>query len=143
MYSTKRCWHFLYDADKAKRHTVRHTVYAGVYHTPLGRFSKVDSSTTNMLPNTERHVSGKLSARCFQRRPFWHRHYSNCGDFDHGKSAQEGVIYTVVYGWPHSCSTYIIPLHAAYSLRIPSGYRQRRRLMLRFKCAMYVLPSTT
>ena len=25
--------------------------------------------------NTERYVVGKLSARWFQRRPFWHRHY--------------------------------------------------------------------
>ena len=43
--------------------------------------------------NTERYVSGKLSARCFQRPPSWHRHYSNCGDIDHGKSAQAGAIY--------------------------------------------------
>ena len=48
--------------------------------------------------NTDRYVFGKLSARCFQRRTFWDLHYSNCcGDTDHGKSAQVGVIYTVVY----------------------------------------------
>ena len=29
---------------------------------------------------------------------FWHRHYSNGRDIQHGKSAQGGVIYTVVYG---------------------------------------------
>ena len=34
------------------------------------------------------HVFGKLSARCFQRRPFWHRwHCSNFEDVEHGKSA--------------------------------------------------------
>ena len=43
--------------------------------------------------NTERYVFGKLSARCFPRRAFWHRHYSICGDTDHGKSTQGGVIY--------------------------------------------------
>ena len=49
--------------------------------------------------NTERYVFGKLSARCFQRRLFWHRHYSNCGGIEHGKSAQGCVIYTyIVYG---------------------------------------------
>ena len=41
--------------------------------------------------NAGRHVFGKpcLSARWFQRRPLWHRHYSypDCGDIDHGKSA--------------------------------------------------------
>ena len=29
---------------------------------------------------------------------FRHRHFSNCGDIDHGKSSQRSVIYTVVYG---------------------------------------------
>ena len=29
---------------------------------------------------------------------FWHRHYSNCGDIERGKSAQERVMYTVLYG---------------------------------------------
>ena len=49
--------------------------------------------------NTERYVFGKLSATCFQRRPFWHRQYSSCGDIELGKLAQGGVIYTaVVYG---------------------------------------------
>ena len=32
--------------------------------------------------NIKRCVFGKLSARCFQRRPFRRRHYSNCGDID-------------------------------------------------------------
>ena len=52
--------------------------------------------------NTERYVFGKLSARCFQRRPCWHRHYSSCGDIDHGKSAQGCVMHTVLYGNRHS-----------------------------------------
>ena len=48
--------------------------------------------------NTERHVLGKLSARCFPRRPFRHRQYSNIPavntvrytDIDHGMC---GAIY--------------------------------------------------
>ena len=48
--------------------------------------------------NTERHVFGKLSARCFKPPLFWHRYYSNCEDIEHGKSAQGCVIYAVVYG---------------------------------------------
>ena len=51
--------------------------------------------------NIERYVFRKLSARCLQRRPFRHRHYRypNCRDIGHGKSAQRGVVYTVVlYG---------------------------------------------
>ena len=43
--------------------------------------------------DTERSVFGKLSATCFQHPTFLaHRHYSNGGDIEHGKSAQGGVI---------------------------------------------------
>ena len=57
-----------------------------VYNTPRGRFSKVDCSANQEGTNIERYVSGKLSARCFQRRPSWRRHYSNhCGDINHRK----------------------------------------------------------
>ena len=58
-------------------------------------------------PNIERHHLGKLSARRFQRPPFWHRHYSNCGDIDNGKSAQGCVTYTptIVYGGSFTWST--------------------------------------
>ena len=45
--------------------------------------------------NTEPYVFGTLSAKCFLRRPFWHRHYSNRGDINHGKSALGCVIYAV------------------------------------------------
>ena len=39
-----------------------------------------------------------------QCRPFWHRHYSNCGDTDHGKSTQRGVINdSVVHGYRYNC----------------------------------------
>ena len=31
--------------------------------------------------NAGRHVFGKFSARCFQRRPFRHRHYSNYSNY--------------------------------------------------------------
>ena len=55
---------------------------------PWKRFSKLDFSTTKKVPivsHTERYdVFGKLRARCSQRRPLWHGHYSNCGDIDHG-----------------------------------------------------------
>ena len=54
------------------------------------------------IPNS--YVFGKLSARCFQRRPRWHRHYSNRRDNDHGKSAQGCVTYTVVYGTQYNSS---------------------------------------
>ena len=44
-------------------------------HTPLGRFSKLDCSKNNVVPvpSDTYYVFGKLSARSFQRRPFWHR----------------------------------------------------------------------
>ena len=54
---------------------------------------------------TERYLFGKLSARGFQRRLFWHRHYSKCGDTNHGIQyrAKGGVIHTVVRGrYPES-----------------------------------------
>ena len=40
--------------------------------------------------NTGRCVFEKLSARCLQRRPFWHRNHSHCGDIEHAKSARGG-----------------------------------------------------
>ena len=46
--------------------------------------------------NAERYVFGKLSERRSQRRPFAHRHYSNCRDIEHGESAQRGVMHTIV-----------------------------------------------
>ena len=51
--------------------------------------------------NTERYASGKLSARDVSDVDlFRHRHYSNCGDIDHGKIGPGvcGVVYTVVPG---------------------------------------------
>ena len=57
-----------------------HNIAISHYHTPVGRFSKVDCSTSKRVPvpivsHIERHVLRKLSARCFQRRPSRHRHY--------------------------------------------------------------------
>ena len=74
-----------------------------IYHTPWSGFQarllyNQEGANSANSANTERYVFGKLSARFFQRCPFWHRPYSNCGDFEHGKSAKGGVIYTVVYG---------------------------------------------
>ena len=52
--------------------------------------------------NTERYVFEKLLRTCFHRPPFCHRHYSNHGDINHGKSVQGGVIvwYTSSYKVP-------------------------------------------
>ena len=77
--------------------------WGGVYHTPLG--GRCVSHPAGAVfqarllcnqegANTERYVFGKLSARCFRRRPLWHRHNSSCGDTEHGKSTQRGVIYS-------------------------------------------------
>ena len=40
---------------------------------------------------------GKLSTTCLQRRQFRHRHYSSCGDIEHGKVVHGGVYIPVVY----------------------------------------------
>ena len=65
-------------------------VYDGVYHTPPGRFSIfICFFATKRVPiPNDTYVFGELSAVCFQRRPFRHRHYSNhsSGDIDHEKS---------------------------------------------------------
>ena len=71
-------------------------------HTPLGRLSKLDCSTTKRVPNTERGVFGKLSARCFQRRLFRHRHHSNIpttAEISSTENRRRGLRYTTaVYG---------------------------------------------
>ena len=73
------------------------TIYDGVYHTPLGRFrSSIAPQLLGASANTERYVFGKLSAMCFQRRPFWHRHCSKCGCVERGKSARGVAICTIV-----------------------------------------------
>ena len=92
---------------------VSYTVYS-ISHLP-GAFFEARLLDLQEGANTERDVVSKLSARYFQRRHFWHRHYSNysdysnylyCGDIDHGKCAQEGVIvwytpsYTVLQTFP-------------------------------------------
>ena len=48
--------------------SIPYTVYS--ISPPLGRFSKVDCSTTQERANTERYVFGKLSARWFQTPTF-------------------------------------------------------------------------
>ena len=73
------------------------TVYDGVHHTPLGRFSKLDYSATSRVS-----IPNDTSSECSRRGVsnadlFWHRHCSNRGDMEHGKSAQGCVIYIVVY----------------------------------------------
>ena len=74
--------------------TLHHHPYTtgGVDHTLLGRFFKLDCSTSKEGANTERFVFGMCWARRFQRRPFWHRHYYfNCGDVGPGSRARCGV----------------------------------------------------
>ena len=52
------------------------SAHEGVCHTPLGPFSKVDFSIIKRAPTPKgTHVFGKLSAKLFQSRPFWHRRY--------------------------------------------------------------------
>ena len=69
-------------------HQRMNTVYDGVYHTPLGRFSKVDCSTRGY----QHRMTGlrKALGDNSKRQLFWHRHYSNCGDIKHRKSAHGG-----------------------------------------------------
>ena len=43
------------------------------------------------MPNDTYLGSSRRDVSTRQPRP-WHRHYSNCGDIEHGKSAQGGVI---------------------------------------------------
>ena len=72
-----------------------HCRYTTTYITPLGRFSKLDCSTTNIRL---RNALGEMfpsptvlaSVLLFQ--------HSNCGDIDHVQSVQGGVVYIVVYG---------------------------------------------
>ena len=65
---------------------------------PPGTFLQARLLDNQEGAETERYVFGKPSARCFQRRPFWRRHHSSCGDVENGESAQGGVVYTVVHG---------------------------------------------
>ena len=73
------------------------TVY--ISHTP-GAVFQARSLHNQVGANTERYVFGTISsARCSNADLFGTRHYSSCcGDIEHGKSAQGGVLYTVVYG---------------------------------------------
>ena len=75
------------------------TVYDGVHHTPLGRFSKLDCSTTKRVP-IPNDTSSESSRRDVSNADlFGHRHYSNCcGGINHGKSFQGCVMHTVIHG---------------------------------------------
>ena len=61
---------------------------------PLGEAFQARLIDNQEGGNTERYVFGKLSARCFQPRPFRNRHHFNCGDIERGKSAQGCATYT-------------------------------------------------
>ena len=57
----------------------------GVYHTPLGRFSMLDISTTGVLPVPENVGVGNVLPRAFRRRSV--RHWHSLGRaFELGKS---------------------------------------------------------
>ena len=77
-----------------------------MYHTPLERFLKVDCSTTKRVPIVPlvpipNDTSSESSRRVVSNVDlFGHRHYSNCGDIEHGKSAQGGVSYCTQYTVP-------------------------------------------
>ena len=77
-------------------YVVLQTVYDdGVFHTmthPWGGFSKLDCSTTKSVPIPYRTIhTSSGSSRRDDSNPhlLWHRHHSNCGDIDHGQSAQQ------------------------------------------------------
>ena len=77
---------------------IRRTVVVYIYHTPLGRFFKLDCSTTKRAP-IPNDTSRESSRRDFSKAVlFGTDTYSKRGDIDHGKSAQVGVTYPAVYG---------------------------------------------
>ena len=80
--------------------------------TRLGRFCKLDCSTTKRVPIAN-DTSESFRRDVLQRRRFLHRHDINCGDIEHGKSAQRGgerVTHTVVYGYIHDIDRYLVPV---------------------------------
>ena len=62
-----------------------YTWYDGAYYTPLGRFSRIDCTTTKrvQMPNgmSSESCRGDVSNADF----FSHRHCLNFGDIEHGK----------------------------------------------------------
>ena len=75
------------------------TVYdSSVHRTPLGRLSKVDCLTTKRV-----RIPNFTSSKSSPRHPsnadlFGHRHCSDCGDINHGISAQGWAIHRVEHG---------------------------------------------
>ena len=56
----------------------------------------LDNGANGAIPNGT-YVFGKLSARYSNAHLFWDRHHFDCGDSEHGKSAQGCVIYCTQY----------------------------------------------
>ena len=81
----------------------RGSTHSAIVHIPVHDGPPVAVFQVRLLDNqgwggtTQRYVFGKVSARRFHRRILWYLHPSNCGGVEHGKSAQERVMYTV-YG---------------------------------------------
>ena len=72
--------------------------YTTVYMTPArsGFPRSIDRRARGCQYRT---IRQKALREMFERRPFGHGHYSNCGYVEHEKSAEGGVICTVVYGY--------------------------------------------
>ena len=67
-----------------------------VYITPLGAVFQAGLLDNLEGANAERHTPSESSTRrhVFKADRFRHRHYvPNCGDLDHGKSTQGGVLW--------------------------------------------------
>ena len=64
---------------------------------PLGRFCKLDCSTTKGVPMpNEIRLREALGEMFSTPRPSWHRLYPSCRHIDHGKSAQGGAICDIL-----------------------------------------------
>ena len=85
--------------DTGKMFPVAHCMVpcTTVYITPLGRFFELDCSTTKRAPIPNETPSESSRGSASNADYVGHQHYSNCGDVEHGKSAQGCVVYTVVY----------------------------------------------
>ena len=74
-------------------------MYDGVYYIPLGRFSKVDSSTAKRVPKPNDTSSENSRREVFNADLFGTDPIPTAVEIctDHGKSAQGCVIHIVVY----------------------------------------------
>ena len=83
------------------------------------------------VAKTERFVPSGRSRRdgSYERRPFWHRHYANRGDVNHGHWPREmrytpsteyfGQVYSNMVGWPFTSS----PTDENLKKRLPKFFK--------------------